>query len=614
MDERLRRLREKAMRLPLTPGVYIMKNAAGDIIYIGKAKALKNRVSQYFGSQNKHPIKVRRMVEHVADFDYILVGSEFEALVLECSLIKQHTPKYNILLKDDKGYTYIKVLGDTWKNLSVVHQKADDGAEYIGPYMSIDNVYKAVDEARRIFRLPNCAKVFPRDIRSARPCLNYYIGLCAAPCAGKTTMEAHNAAVENALRLIRGGSEAMIRQLKAEMEQASENLEFEKAAALRDAIKGISKTREKQAVYSNHIKRQDVFAVAETADKLCLSVFRFDDGRLTDSEWFIGEDVGELPAVRGSMIADYYAMRGNIPHDVCVDGEVEDAEALTQLLTETRGGPVRVYVPERGENRALAELCRANAAEKLAQRLGRKGREMEALQELQELLGLPRLPDYIESYDISHTDGQDNVAGMVVFFEGKPLKSAYRRFAVKGFTGQDDYRSMAEVLSRRFNEYLTRREAGETEGFARKPDLILLDGGKGQVNAVALVLESLGLGDIPLFGMVKDSKHRTRAIATGGGEIAVSDRRTAFTLLGNLQEEVHRYSVAYHRQKQKKSMLHLTLTEVPGVGSAKAKSLLDHFGTVNKVRQATEAELAQAPGVGPELARKVYAFYHGEGE
>ena len=237
---------------------------------------------------------------------------------------------------------------------------------------------------------------------------------------------------------------------------------------------------------------------------------------------------------------------------------------------------------------------------------------MEALQELQELLGLPKLPDYIESYDISHTAGEDNVAGMVVFFEGRPLRSAYRRFAVKGFSGQDDYRSMAEVLSRRFGEYLKRREAGETEGFARKPDLILLDGGKGQVNAVVPVLESMGLGDVPVFGMVKDSKHRTRAVATGGGEIAVSDRRTAFTLLGALQEEVHRYSVAYHRQKQKKTMLHMTLTEVPGLGPAKAKALLAHFGTVGKVKEASEEELAQAPGIGPALARAVYAFYHEE--
>lgn len=611
MNEKLKQLRSKAMRLPLEPGVYIMKDKSGKIIYIGKAKKLKNRVSQYFGSQNNHPIKVRRMVENVNDFDYIVVSSEFEALVLECSLIKQHTPKYNILLKDDKGYHYIKIAGTDWKNLSSEKQKLDDGAKYLGPYTSSDCVSKSVAEACKIFRLPTCGKIFPKDInKKGRPCLNYYIKNCSAPCTGKISKNEHNDAVDNAVKFITGGNDAMIKELKKQMEEAAENLEYEKAAALRDSIQAIEKTANKQNVVSQKTKEQDVFAVCESLEKVCLAVLRFSDGRLYDSEYFVTNAIDELPVIREKLIADYYSMRYNIPPNIAVDGEIEGIEALTQMLTEKRGRNVRIYIPEKGENASLMKLCSDNAAEKLAQHLGRSGKTVAALDELASLLGLSNPPEYIESYDISHTDGADNVAGMIVFKGGKPFKSAYRRFEIKGFSGQDDYRSMAEVLTRRFNEYEKAKHDNPSEGFGKKPDLILLDGGIGQVNAVRPVLESFGLSDIPLFGMVKDNKHRTRAIAHGGGEIAINDKRRAFTLVSDIQEEVHRFSVEYHRKKQKKTMTAMTLTEVEGVGTAKARNLLKHFRTLTAVRKATIEELCEVEGISEKIATNIYKHYH----
>lgn len=609
MDDRLKRLRSKAMRLPLTPGVYIMKDKKKNIIYIGKAKALKNRVSQYFGSQNNHTIKVRRMVENVEDFDYILVGSEFEALVLECSLIKQHMPKYNILLKDDKGYHYIRIGQGEWKSLSAVKQKLDDGAKYLGPYTSSDCVNRSVEEACRIFRLPTCRKVFPRDIKTDRPCLNYYIKQCSAPCAGKITREEHNLNVENAVKFVTGGSDSMVRELKKKMELAAEALEFERAAALRDSINAIERTAKKQSVVSVKTEEQDAFALSEMGDKMCLMVLRVSDGRLCDSEYFICDALEEPSAAIAGLITEYYSIRDNIPRTVSVDREPEDRELLEQWLSEQSGRSVKIIVPEKGENARLMELCRTNAAEKLGQFLGRAGRDVEALDELRELLGLEKVPEYIESYDISHTAGEDNVAGMVVFKNGKPLKSAYRKFAIKGFSGQDDYRSMAEVLTRRFNEYEKCKANGETEGFGRLPDLILLDGSHGQINAVRPVLASFGL-NIPLFGMVKDSKHRTRAIAESGGEIAILDKRKVFTLVSDIQEEVHRFSITYHRSKQQKSMKAMTLTEIEGVGQSRAKALLKEFKTITAIKAASADELAKAEGISEALAEKIYRYFH----
>ena len=610
MREKLRRLKDKANKLPLTPGVYIMKDKTGKIIYIGKAKALKNRVSQYFGSQEKHLTKVRKMVENVEDFDYILTDSEFEALVLECSLIKQNMPKYNILLKDDKGFSYIKITRG-WRNIYAVLQKDDDGADYLGPYTAGFSVTKAVEQAKKIYKLPTCNKSFPRDIGKDRPCLNYHLGLCCAPCSGKLSLGEYLKNVDGALDFLKFGGKETIRRLTAEMEEASENLEFEKAAKLRDTIRSIEKVGSSQKVVSSTYKVQDVFALSVMDGKACFAVLRFEDNRLCDSEHFFTEEGDSLSEMRAELITSYYSMNRNVPPRIEIDGEVEDKENIEKWLSEKRGSNVNIVVPQKGTQARLVEMCKSNAMQKLSEKYRCNDRNREALEELAMLLGLTNIPEYIEAYDISHTGGSDNVAGMVVFKDGRPLKDAYRRFAIKGFVGQDDYGSMAEVLSRRFEEYYKHKEAGATVGFARLPDLILLDGGKGQVNAVIPVLKEYNI-QVPLFGMVKNSKHRTSAISTENGRIDFNARKKAFTLVTNIQDEVHRYAVAYHRKKHTKSALSATLTQIKGIGEKKAKNLMIKFKTLDAIGKADKETLMSVPGITEANAVEIIKAFKGE--
>lgn len=600
-------LRKKAMALPKTPGVYLMKNNKNKIIYVGKAKALKNRVSSYFGSQNNHGIKVRKMVENVNDFDYILTGSEFEALVLECSLIKQHSPKYNILLKDDKGYSYIKITNEAWPKLSAVLQKQDDGAKYIGPYTGYFNIRNSVDEALKIFMLPNCSRSFPKDINKGRPCLNYFIKQCMAPCNGKVSCKEYNEAVNEALDFLQGDFSQTVNNLKEKMNTAAENLDFEKAAKLRDRIKAIEKTAEKQRVVISDSRSRDVFAIAQTEERACLCVLRFDSGRLRSSDYFILPFLENLQTARAELISRFYSDGAKVPSQILLDDQTNDKELLQQWLSHLAGKKVEIAVPQKGLGAQLVKMCSSNAAEKLAQSMGRAGGTTAALDELAKLLGLSKPPVFIESYDISHTAGSDNVAGMVVFKNGQPYKSSYRRFSIKGFSGQDDYASMAEVISRRMNEYEKHKDS--QEGFGILPDLILLDGGKGQVSAVKPVIESFGY-DIPVFGMVKDSHHKTRAIATNGGEIAINSKRQAFTLVSTIQDEVHRFSVAYHRSKHKRSSFESALTEIEGVGEKKSKALLKEFKTMAAIKNASVQELCKAQGINTALAAKIYEHFH----
>lgn len=606
MNPKMKILRKKAMSLPLLPGVYIMKNADGEIIYIGKAKALKNRVSQYFGSQNRHPIKVRKMVENVDRFDYIVTGSEFEALVLECSLIKQHSPKYNILLKDDKGYSYIRISEGEYRKISAVFNKKDDGSEYIGPYLSSYSVRQSVDAANKIFKLPQCNKVFPRDFGKSRPCLNYYISQCCGLCTGKIKKSDYDEAVDGAIAFLKGDSRDIIADLRAKMEKAAEELDFEQAAKLRDRINSIERIKEKQKVVYKSVEEQDVFATVDIDGSVCLAVLRFSNGRLFDSEHFFFDDPGDKEGMRSDFITSYYSMRDNIPKRVTVDGEVADRELLEQWLSEKKGKKVTVFVPARGEQLEIVNMCRKNAEEKLAIKKGRTGREIAVLDELKDLLGLKKTPEYIESYDISHTAGQDSVAGMIVFKGGKPYRKAYKRFSIKSFDGNDDYRAMNEVLTRRFSEYEKSKDS--TEGFGKLPDLILLDGGVGQVHAVEPVLREFGL-KIPLFGMVKDNRHRTRAISGDGGEIAINSKRQVFTLVSEIQNEVHRFSVAYHHQKHAKRGLSLSLTEIEGVGEKRASALLKYFKTMTAIKNAEVDELSKAPGITSAVAQNIYDYY-----
>lgn len=599
-------LRKKAMALPLQPGVYIMKNKDKKIIYIGKAKKLKNRVSSYFGSHSNHSLKVIRMVENVDDFDYILCGSEFEALVLECSLIKQHQPKYNILLKDDKGYNYIKITKGEFPRISECKRMDDDGATYIGPYTSNFSVKQAVEETLKIFKLPRCSKQFPRDYKKSRPCLNGFMGLCSAPCAGRITQQEYANNVKDAVSFLKGGSVKAVKEMEAQMLELSENLQFEEAAKLRDRIKSIKNLEEKQKVVSINVPEEDVFALVNSNKKACFEVIRFEHGKLTDSEFWLIDAVDNLPQARFELIERYYSMRDRIPSRIAVDGEIEDEELLKEFLESKREKKVEFIHPQKGEHLSIVNMCIQNANEHLAQQQGRLGRELAALEELRQLLGLEKLPEYIESYDISHTFGADNVAGMVVFHNGRPMKSAYKRFAIKGFDGQNDVGSMQEVLTRRFNHYYN-DDDGST--FKILPDLILLDGGEPQVNAVMPVISSMGL-NVPVFGMVKDNKHRTRAIALNGGEIEINSHRQVFTLVSSIQEEVHRFAISYHHNKHKKSTLSTSLTKIDGIGDAKAKALLKHFKTVTAIKEAEPEALEAVSGISKKNAEDIYNFYH----
>lgn len=606
MNEKIKELRLKAMKLPLEPGVYIMRDKSGKIIYIGKAKALKNRVSQYFGSQKNHAEKVRRMVDNVDTFDYIITDSEFEALVLECSLIKQHTPRYNILLKDDKGYSYIRVTKEEWPRIQEVKQLADDGAEYIGPYMSSYYVKNAVDQALKIFKLPDCSRKFPQEIGKGRPCLNYHIKQCSAPCKGKVSNKEYTETVKEAVEFLKGGSSLNIKELEKQMKEAAENLEFERAAKIRDRISAVGKMADRQKVVQTKIKEQDVIALARDGNGGCFEVFRFSAGRLCDREHFIIADIGDGNTARSEFLSRYYSIRENIPPRITLDGEADDTDTIEQWLSEKAGRKVTIAVPQKGDQLKLVNMCRSNAAEHIAQQKGITGKEATALDELATLLGLSRPPEYIEAYDISNLNGTENVAGMVVFENGRPLKKAYKRFSIKTVEGQDDYGSMREVISRRFDEYEKEKSTGE--GFGRLPDLILLDGGKGHVGAVAPVLAGKGI-DVPLFGMVKDDKHRTRAITDTGAEIAINSKRRVFTLVSTIQDEVHRFAIGYHRTKRKNNTFKSMLTDIDGIGVTRAKALLKHFGTIKNIKEADLQELENAPSMNKVSAQRVYDYF-----
>lgn len=607
--EAMKRLRQKAMTLPLEPGVYIMKNKSGDIIYIGKAKKLKNRVSQYFGSHTNHGIKTIKMVENVDDFDYIVVASEYEALVLECSLIKQYRPKYNILLKDDKGYSYIRISGDEWKKISLARQKKDDGAQYVGPYTSSYYITTALDEAAKIFKLPTCNKVFPRDYKKGRPCLNFFIGRCSAPCAGKITREEYSESVNSALEFLRGGSKSVsVKEMEREMLEAAENCEFERAARLRDRIRAVEKLSEKQVAVLLKEKQADVFSAVYATDCACLSVLRIKDGKVFDAENFIIDTPEDAKNELMQLVINYYSIRDDAPRLIILDFEVEDVALLQKWLSEKFARSVRVVGTSTPENQRLAGLCRNNGSQHLSHRTGRGTREMKALDELGILLGLSKVPTYIESYDISHTAGSDAVGAMIVFRDGKPYKSAYKKFAIKSAIGGDDCASMYEVMSRRAQRYLDEKGS---DGFGTLPDIMLIDGGAPQVNAVNTALGEKGIS-VPVFGMVKDSKHRTRAIVSQNGEIAISMHRSGFTLIGNIQEEVHRFAIGFHKQKHAKSSRTATLTRIDGVGEKRARALYSHFKSIEKIRNASVEELSSVPTITKAVAEKIYNWFRNE--
>lgn len=598
------------MRLPMSPGVYLMKNAKKEIIYIGKAKVLRNRVSQYFGSQNTHATKVRRMVEHVYDFDYILTTSEFEALILECSLIKQHQPKYNILLKDSKGYSYIKITNEPWRRLQFTYHKEDDGSQYLGPYISSFVVSQSLDAALKIFKLPQCNLTFPCSTYNRRPCLNYHMNQCNAPCCGKVSKEQYDQSVEDAIAFLKGGTSQYLQVLEQRMERYADQLEFEKAAEVRNTISAIKRLNDRQKVIFSGTDTEDVFGLAREEDQICFNVLRFNEGQLTDSEHFFIDMEDTLAETRSEMLQQYYSLRKDIPSKIIVDGALEDEDLLTQWLSEELGKKVSITVPLRGKQMELVNMSKNNAYEKLTQKMAGHAKQDTAVIELGELLGLSSPPEFIESYDISHTAGSDAVAGMVVFKNGVPYKQDYRKFIIKEALGGDDYGAMEEVLTRRFKRYLEETEEGKpANGFARLPDLILMDGGLGQVHAAQKVLHRYGL-TVPVFGMVKDSKHRTRAIASDGGELAISPNRKVFTLVTAIQDEVHRYAISFHHQKHSKHARHSELTDIPGIGPKKAATLMKELKTMDAIKRADIDTLSRLPGISLKDATNIKAYFN----
>lgn len=588
----------------MEPGVYLMKDEGGNIIYVGKAKVLKNRVTTYFRHNSQHTPKTLKLVSKIYDFDFIVTKSELDALVLECSLIKLHQPKYNILLKDDKGYNYIKISRGAFPRITYSLNTDDKNADYIGPFTSGFTVKQAVEEANALFMLPTCRKSFPRDFNRERPCLNHHIKRCMGVCEGKISSEEYKKIVEEAVRYLKNGSKASVEELTAEMEQAAENLEFERAARLRDRIAALSRLKNGQSIFDDK-QEFDIVGGAQNIGVASFAVIKYRGGRLVDKENFFIGDEYEPAEMRRDFLVSYYSEREDIPKEILIDEDFEDAELIAALIREHAGHAVKIYVPRRGEGIAKIALARKNAGEYLALRIGRTQREITALEDLRELLGLAKIPEIIESYDISNFGETGVVGGMVVYKNGRPLKSAYKRFSIKTVDGQNDYACMQEVLRRR----ITRFREGD-ESFAPLPDLILLDGGRGHISAVSEVFEELGV-DIPLFGLVKDSKHRTRAIAREGGEIEIKSNRGLFAFLTNIQDEVHRWAISYQRIKHKQALFTSELRQVKGIGEAKQTALLRHFKTKQAMKAASVEELREAAKIGEETAKSLYDFIQG---
>ena len=625
-NPRLEYLREKVKKLPLQPGIYIMKDKKGQIIYIGKAKALKNRVSSYFRSVEKHTPKVYRMVENVWDFEYIVTSSEFEALVLECSFIKQHTPKYNILLKDDKGYHYIRVGGGEYGKITACHQPQKDGARYLGPYISGYVVKQTVDEVNKVFLLPTCNRNFPQEIGKQRPCLNYHIKQCMAPCSGKISPQEYAEALEEAVSFLKGSSANIQKILTQKMMQAAEAMQYEKAARYRDRIRAIQGLAENQKVVSIRYEEEDVIALVQSSVKCCAVVLQFRDYRLVDKEYFMLDELSEfaqnasltdskeqavepmMQELRTQFVLRYYDMKQQVPKAVVLDGPPSCQQELEDYLCQKAQRSVQLLLPQTGDQMKLLQMAKENASQQIAEQTRRTSREISALDELARLLGLHQVPNYIEAYDISNIGSETIVAGMVVFEGGRPLKGAYRKFSVRSVVGKpDDYASMREVLTRRLERYEQHKQEGV--GFGRLPDLILLDGGRGHVAAVKPLVRQMGF-DIPIFGMAKDDRHRTRTIATEDGELSVSSFRAAFDLLTSIQDEVHRFSIGYSRSKHASRAMESVLRSVEGIGEKRAKNLFLRFRTLKAMEAATVEQLEETPGMTHLTALNLYRYLH----
>lgn len=597
-------LKEQAKKLPHNPGVYIMKNHNDEIIYIGKAKNLKNRVSSYFLSDSNHTEKVKKMVENINHFQYIITDSEFEALVLECSLIKKHQPKYNILLKDGKGYSYIKITKEKWPRILYTKQKDTEDDIYFGPYMNSLSVKKTVEEINKIFKLPTCNRNLSKKYK--RPCLDYYINKCSAPCTGFIDNKNYNLNIADAIKFIKSGSSETIKYLSNKMKKYSDEMNFEKAAEIRDTIKSIKNTKLNQKVVSYKVKEQDIIACASDDKEVSFEVFKFHDGDLFETENFIIDLQDDLKTTRTEFIKNYYEMKNVVPKVVALDGEINNLDLIKKFLSEKSKTNVELVFPERGEQYHLVQMCQNNAYENLIRSKKNSTANEDILEDLKNILSLKEKPSYIEAYDISNLKNSDNVGAMVVFKDAKPFKSAYKKFKIKNILFQNDYGSMQEVLERRFQNYI---DNSKDEGFKILPDLILIDGGKGHTAAVKEVLKKFKI-DIPVYGMVKNNSHRTRALTSDSFEIEIKNNSRVFNFITRIQDEVHRFAIGYHRNLRNKNVKYSKLTEIAGVGENRAKNLLKYFGTINAVSKAPESELLKVKNITSDVAKNIYNYFN----
>ena len=615
-------IQEELKKLPGRPGVYIMHDEHDDIIYVGKAVSLKNRVRQYFQSSRGKSVKIQQMVERIRRFEYIVTDSELEALVLECNLIKEYRPKYNTMLKDDKGYPFIKVtLGEAYPRVLFSHTMKKDKSKYFGPYTSGGAVKDTIELIRKLYKLRSCNRSLPRDIGKERPCLYYHIGQCQGPCQGYVSQEEYRKSLDEAMDFLNGNRAPVVKMLEEKMMQASEEMDFEKAIEYRDLITSIRQLTENQKVTRSDGEDKDVLAMAVDGGDAVMQVFFIREGKMIGREHFFLQVAPHdtKSAILDSFIKQYYAGTPFVPRELMLEEDIEDHDVVEQWLTEKRGQRVYLRVPKKGTKEKLVELARENASIVLRQDRDRikreEGRTIGAVHELERMLGITSA-SRMEAYDISNISGFESVGSMIVCEKGKPKRSDYRKFKIKNVQGPDDYASMEEVLTRRFTHGLEERKELEEKGrsfelgsFSRFPDLILMDGGRGQVNVALRVLEKLHI-DIPVCGMVKDDYHRTRGLYFQNVELPIDTHSESFHLITRIQDEAHRFAIEYHRSLRSKQQTHSLLDEIPGIGPARRKALLRTFKSLEGIRDATLEQLSNAESMNVSSARQVYEYFH----
>lgn len=609
-------IQEELKKLPGKPGVYLMHDEKDAIIYVGKAISLKNRVRQYFQSSRNKGAKIEQMVTHISRFEYIVTDSELEALVLECNLIKEHRPKYNTMLMDDKTYPFIKVtVAEAFPRVMMARQMKKDKAKYFGPYTSAGAVKDTIELIRKLYKIRSCNRSLPKDIGKERPCLNYHIHQCDAPCQGYVTQEEYRKSIDEVVRFLNGNYDPILKELEEKMQEASDNLEFEKAIEYRELLSSVQKIAQKQKITDTAGDDRDILAMASEGEDAVVQVFFIRNGRLIGRDHFYlkideQEASGEILS---SFIKQFYAGTPYIPAELMLPEEIEDQEIIEEWLTARREHKVRLRIPKKGTKEKLVELAQKNAQMVLKndkERLKREeSRTIGAVKEMEKILGLKKIVR-MEAYDISNTNGFDSVGSMIVYEHGRPKRNDYRKFKIKSVQGPDDYASMNEVLTRRFEHGLReQQEEKEAGGFQAFPDLILMDGGRGQVNIALEVLERLHL-QIPVCGMVKDDNHRTRGLYFNNVELPIDRNSECFRLITRIQDEAHRFAITFHRQLRSKGQVHSVLDDIPGVGPARRKDLMRHFENIEAIRNATAEELKELPSMNEKSANEVYKFFH----